>query len=112
MTMIEKFVDAMKKGDNIALADLFGDYGVLHDSSLIKIGMDVMHLEGKMAVEMMFHNKFGFNRGPFNITGINYHGENMVCYFIEYGGRVIPVTATILAFDKDGKIARMNIYPL
>lgn len=36
----------------------------------------------------------------------------MVCYFIEYGGRVIPVTAMVLEHDKEGKIARMNIYPL
>lgn len=110
--MMEKYMDAMLKGDNVALADLFGDYGVMHDSSLIKLGADVMHLEGKMAIEMMFHNKFGFNGGPFKITGINYRSDNMVCYFIEYGGRVIPVTAMVLEHDKEGKIARMNIYPL
>lgn len=112
MTILEQYIDRMQAGDCVGLADLFSKYGVLHDSSLIKAGMDTMHLEGKMAVEMMFHHKFGFNGGPFQITSIQYKGCNMVWYFIEYGGKVIQVTAQIAEFDDEGKIKRMNIYPL
>ena len=67
MTILEQYIDCMQKGDETALADLFNEYGVLHDSSVYKAGMDTIHLEGKMAVEMMFHHKFGFNGGPFPI---------------------------------------------
>ena len=48
-TVLEKYIACMQSGDNVALADLFDKHGVLHDSSLIKIGRDTMHLEGKMA---------------------------------------------------------------
>ena len=71
-TVLEKYIACMQSGDNVALADLFDKHGVLHDSSLIKIGRDTMHLEGKMAIEMMFHNKFGFNRGAFPISAVKY----------------------------------------
>lgn len=59
MTLLEQYMDCMQKGDCVALADLFTDHGVIHDSSTIKAGMDTLHLEGKMAIEMMFHHKFG-----------------------------------------------------
>lgn len=38
---------------------------MLHASSVAKAGIDTIHLEGRMAVEMMFHHKFGFNDGAF-----------------------------------------------
>ena len=72
MTILEQYIDCMQKGDETALADLFNEYGVLHDSSVYKAGMDTIHLEGKMAVEMMFHHKFGFNGGPFPIHSVKY----------------------------------------
>lgn len=112
MTILEQYIDCMKKGDNVALADLFDDYGVLHDSSLIKVGKDSMHLEGKMAIEMMFHHKFGFNGGAFPIHGVRYKNENTVWYFITYHGQVVPVTAFLSEVTPDGKIKRLNIYPL
>lgn len=112
MTILEQFVDCMQRGDSVALADLFDDYGVLHDSSVIKAGMDTMHLEGKMAVEMMFHHKFGFNGGPFPIQGIRYMGERVVWYFITYHDHVIPVSAFLTEVTEEGKIKRLNIYPL
>ncbi len=112
MGILEKYMECMKKGDNIALADLFNAYGVLHDSSLLKIGKDTLHLEGKMAIEMMFHHKFGFNGGPFEITGINYSSKDTVSYFINYGQSVVAVSAFLTEVDEEGKIKRLNIYPL
>jgi len=73
--------------------------------------MDTLHLEGKMAIEMMFHHKFGFNGGPFPISGIRYFDERIVWYFITYNGKVVPVMATLSEME-DGKIKRLNIYPL
>ena len=78
MTILESYIDCMQRGDEAALADLFNEYGVLHDSSLIKAGMDTLHLEGRMAVEMMFHHKFGFNGGPFPIHSVKYVDDNTV----------------------------------
>lgn len=112
MTILEQYIDCMQRGDNVALADLFNDYGVLHDSSLIKIGKDTMHLEGKMAVEMMFHHKFGFNGGPFKMYSIKYVGDSQVWYFIQYGDTVLPVCAFLVETDENQKIKRLNIYPL
>lgn len=112
MTILEQYIECMKKGDEVALTDLFNEYGVLHDSSVIKAGMDTIHLEGKMAVEMMFHHKFGFNGGPFPIHSVKYVGDNTVWYFITYNDHVIPVTAFLSETDENGKIKRLNIYPL
>lgn len=112
MTILEKYIDSMQKGDTVALADLFNMYGVLHDSSVTKAGMDTIHLEGKMAVEMMFHHKFGFNGGPFPIHSVKYMGENTVWYFITYNNHVVPVTAFLTETDEEGRIKRLNIYPL
>ena len=84
MTILESYIDCMQRGDEAALADLFNEYGVLHDSSLIKAGMDTLHLEGRMAVEMMFHHKFGFNGGPFPIHSVKYLDGNTVWYFITF----------------------------
>ena len=39
MTILEQYIDCMQKGDEAALADLFNEYGVLHDSSVIKAVM-------------------------------------------------------------------------
>ena len=89
MDILEQYIEYMKEGNNEALADLFNKYGVLHDSSLIKINKDTLHLEGKMAIEMMFHHKFGFNGGPFKITGVSHTSKDTVSYFISYGQEVI-----------------------
>ena len=112
MKLLEQYIACMQSGDNVGLADLFAERGVLHDSSLLKIGKDTLHLEGRMVIEMMFHHKFGFNRGPFPIHSVRYHDESIVKYFIEYGGILVSVTAMISEFSPDGKIQRLNIYPL
>ena len=95
-----------------ALADLFQDNGVLHDSSVVKAGMDTLHLEGKMAIEMMFHHKFGFNGGPFKIKGVRYVEDRIVWYFITYNNNLIPASAFLEDIDENGKIKRLDIYPL
>lgn len=112
MTILEQFVDCMKRGDNVGLADLFDDYGVLHDSSPLKIGKDTIHLEGKMAIEMMFHHKFGFNGGAFPISSPKYQTERNVWYMITYGDQVVPVSVDLSTVSSEGKIKRINIYPL
>ena len=112
MTLIEQYIDCMTRGDKIGLADLFNDNGTLHDSSLIKIGKDTLHLEGKMAVEMTFHSKFGFNGGPFPITSVKYLNDVSAYYFINYPQGLVPVYAFISEVDDNNKIKRINIYPL
>lgn len=112
MTILEQFVDCMKKGDAPALADLFNENGVLHDSSVNRAGMDTIHLEGKMAVEMMYHHKFGFNGGPFPINSVKFISDTVAWYFITYHDHLVPVNAFLTEVDDQGKILRLNIYPL
>ena len=76
MTLLEQYIACMRAGDPVALADLFHKDGILHDSSWTRVGEDTMHLSGKMAIEMMFHHKFGFNGGPYPISGVRYMEEN------------------------------------
>lgn len=112
MTILKQFIECMKKGDPEALAALFSKDGVLHDSSVIRMKRDTIHLEGRMAVEMMYRHRFGFNGGPFPISGVKFTGDNMVNYFITCYGHVIPAAAILTGVDGDGKIMRLNIYPV
>ncbi len=110
--LLERFVHCMKIGNEVELVDLFDKYGVLHDSSQLKIGKDTVHLEGKMAIEMMYHHRFGFNHGAFPITSVEYKSEDMVWYFIQYGEAIVPVCAILAEVTEAGLIRRMNVYPL
>ena len=112
MVTILDFINALKEGKADKMADLFSDNGVLHDSSLLRLGQDSMHLEGKFAVEMMFHHKFGFNGGGYTVRAEKCIDEDRAWYFILYKGIVVNVTAQIEDRDEDGKIKRLNIYPL
>lgn len=112
MTLLEQYIACMRAGDPMALADLFHKDGILHDSSWTRVGEDTMHLSGKMAIEMMFHHKFGFNGGPYPISGVRYMEENVAWYFIVYKGQVVPVVAYLSSVDEDGKIDRLNIFPM
>lgn len=112
MTLLEQYIACMRAGDPVALADLFHKDGILLDSSWTRVGEDTMHLSGKMAIEMMFHHKFGFNGGPYPISGVRYMEENVAWYFIVYKGQVVPVVAYLSSVDEDGKIDRLNIFPM
>lgn len=112
MTLLEQYIACMRAGDPVALADLFHKDGILHDSSWTRVGEDTMHLSGKMAIEMMFHHKFGFNGGPYPISGVRYMEENVAWYFIVYKGQVVPVVAYLSSVDEEGKIDRLNIFPM
>ncbi len=109
MSTLEQYIDCMQRADNVGLASLFCEDGVLHDTSVHKANMDTLHLEGRMAIEMMFHHKFGFNRGPYRLKNVEYHGDQSVDYFIEYGRTIVPVTATLVQAGEEGKIKRLNI---
>ncbi len=112
MTLLEQFIDRFRAGDAKGLADLFTDDGVLHDNSWNNVGQDTLHLVGKMAVEMMFHSKFGFNRGPFPIHAVHYTEPNIAWYYIQISGQVVPVIAYLNSQTEDGKIDRINILHL
>ena len=112
MTLLEQYFDCMRRGDPVALADLFHKDGVLHDASWTRVGEDTLHLSGKMAIEMMFHPKFGVNRGPYPISGVKFMEENVAWYFIIYRGKVVPAVAYLSSVDEVGKIDRLNILPM
>ena len=112
MTLLEQYFDCMRRGDPVALADLFHKDGVLHDASWTRVGEDTIHLSGKMAIEMMFHHKFGVNRGQYPISGVKFMEENVAWYFIIYRGKVVPAVAYLSSVDEAGKIDRLNILPM
>ena len=112
MTLLEQYFDCMRRGDPVALADLFHKDGVLHDASWTRVGEDTIHLSGKMAIEMMFHHKCGVNRGPYPISGVKFMEENVAWYFIIYRGKVVPAVAYLSSVDEAGKIDRLNILPM
>lgn len=112
MTLLEQYFDCMRRGDPVALADLFHKDGVLHDASWTRVGEDTIHLSGKMAIGMMFHHKFGVNRGPYPISGVKFMEENVAWYFIIYRGKVVPAVAYLSSVDEAGKIDRLNILPM
>ena len=112
MTLLEQYFDCMRRGDPVALADLFHKDGVLHDASWTRVGEDTIHLSGKMAIEMMFHHKFGVNRGPYPISGVKFMEENVAWYFIIYRGKVVPAVAYLSSVDEAGKIDRLNNLPM
>ena len=101
-----------EKGNNVALSELFEEKGVLHDSSVNKVGQDTIHLEGKMAVDMMFHHRFGFNGGPFQILDVQYQGTKYRLLLYYVSTKIHSVTAIISSVGENGKIKRMNIFPL
>ena len=43
---------------------------------------------------------------------MKYVDSNTVWYFITYNEHVVPVTAFLSQADEDGRILRLNIYPL
>ena len=86
MTLLEQYFDCMRRGDPVALADLFHKDGVLHDASWTRVGEDTIHLSGKMAIELMFHHTFRLNRGPSPISGAKFLEATMAWCFIIYRG--------------------------
>ena len=58
---------------------------------------------------MMYHHKFGMNRGPFTVSGVKFTDDNVAWYFIVYNGVTVPVVAYLSSVTEDGKIDRLNI---
>ena len=64
MKILERLSIVCKEATMLPLADMFNEKGIFHDSSVTRVGMDTIHLEGKMAIEMMFPPQIQFNGGP------------------------------------------------
>lgn len=112
MVSIQDFIERLRLGKADEMANLFDLYGVLHDSSPIRVGQDTMHLEGRLAVEMMFHHRFGFMGGGYDIRAVEIKDDSRAWYFILYKGIAVPVTAQIEEWNEEGLIKRINVYPL
>ena len=76
------------------------------------MGEDTLHLSEKMAVEMMFHHKFGYSGNPFPVSGVKFMEENVAWYFIVCHGRIVPVVAYLSSVTGNGKIDRLNTLPI
>lgn len=111
MQLIDKFLDALKTGNAQKVADLFTDDGILHDSSQLRLGKPSLNLRGRMAIEISYHNRFGFNGGAFPLHSPVRKNDSMYYIFITYQPDTVACCIH-LAEERDNKIARLNIYPL
>lgn len=108
MISIKEFIDTMKEGNAQKLASLFDDTAMFYDNSEEKVGKKNITVHGKMSIEMIFHNKFGMNGGPFPISGETVYDENCADFIISNAGKAIYVHAFINERTND-KIKRLNI---
>lgn len=111
MKLIDQLIEALQSGDAKRVAELFAEDGVLHDSSALRLGRSSRHLHGRMAIEISYHNRFGFNGGAFPMTGLSRRSDEMYYAFITYKTGTVACCLH-LAEVKEGKICRLNLYPL
>ena len=107
--MIQNYIDAMLKQDNIALAECFYSNARLFDYCPGENNMQNFHVCGKTAIEMFFLNKFFFN--IIKISDPVITDEKTADYFVSYGGQYRHVQARIEAVVDD-KIAVLVVRPL
>lgn len=111
MKLIDQLIQALQSGDAKQVSALFCEEGILHDASQLRLGQPALHLEGRMGIEMSYHNRFGFNGGPYQMTGLVRSSDE--CYFalITYPAGTVEVCLHLVA-TQEGKIKRLNLYSL
>ena len=110
MNMLEKYIRLMQEGNVEEIANLFSEDGILHDSSWLKVKKDILHVEGRKGIEMLLHNKVGFNGGKFNIANVKFYSNEAVSYIIKYGNQIVEAFAYIKEYDENGYMKKLYIY--
>lgn len=111
MRLVEQFLESLKERDSQKIADLFTNDAVFHDSSYLKVGKNSLHVIGKMGIEMIFHNRLNMNPTEYIVSSIKVNDDNGAFAFITHNNQICAVNVLINKV-KDGKIERINIYPL
>lgn len=107
--MIEKYIEAMQKGDYQALAACFAPKCRYFDYCPIGASHDNYHVYGRPAIEMFFRNKFTFH--VLSITDPVIEGPSSANFLVAYGGTYLYARATIELADENGLIQELTVRP-
>ena len=96
MRAIEKYIEALQKCDNKALAEIFAPDGTLRDYC-------------PKAIDMFFKNKFTFRQ--YLISDAEIVNDNQAEFVACIGGYYVMAIATVRRVDENGLIARLTVRP-
>ncbi len=109
MRAIEKYIDALQKCDNHALAEIFAPDGTLRDYCPNSAGRQEHHVYGREAIDMFFKNKFSFRQ--YLISDAEIVNDNQAEFVACIGGYYVMAIATVRRVDENGLIARLTVRP-
>ncbi len=109
MRAIEKYIDALQKCDNRALAEIFAPDGTLRDYCPNSAGRQEHHVYGREAIDMFFKNKFTFRQ--YLISDAEIVNDNQAEFVACIGGYYVMAIATIRRVDENGLISRLTVRP-
>ena len=109
MRAIEKYIDALQKCDNRALAEIFAPDGTLRDYCPNSAGRQEHHVYGREAIDMFFKNKFTFRQ--YLISDAEIVNDNQAEFVACIGGYYVRAIATIRRVDENGLISRLTVRP-
>lgn len=109
MRAIEKYVDALVKGDNKALADIFAPEGTLRDYCPNSTGRQEYHVYGREAIDMFFKNKFTFRQ--YLVSNVEIVNDTQAEFIASIGGYYVMAIATVRRVDENGLIERLTVRP-
>ncbi len=109
MRAIEKYIEALQKCDNRALAEIFAPDGTLRDYCPNSAGRQEHHVYGREAIDMFFKNKFTFRQ--YLISDAEIVNENQAEFVACIGGYYVMAIATVRRVDENGLITRLTVRP-
>lgn len=109
MRAIEKYIEALQKCDNSALAEIFAPDGTLRDYCPNSAGRQEHHVYGREAIDMFFKNKFTFRQ--YLISDAEIVNENQAEFVACIGGYYVMAIATVRRVDENGLITRLTVRP-
>ena len=108
MRAIEKYIAALEKCDNKALAEIFAPDGTFRDYCP-SAGRQEYHVYGREAIDMFFKNKFSFRQ--YLISDAEIVNDEQAEFVASIGGYYVMAIATVRRVDENGLITRLTVRP-
>ncbi len=109
MRAIEKYIAALEKCDNKALAEIFAPDGTFRDYCPNSAGRQEYHVYGREAIDMFFKNKFSFRQ--YLISDAEIVNDEQAEFVASIGGYYVMAIATVRRVDENGLITRLTVRP-
>lgn len=109
MRAIEKYIEALQRCDNKALAEVFAPDGTLRDYCPNSTGRQEYHVYGREAIDMFFKNKFSFRQ--YQISEAEIVNDEQAEFIASIGGYYVMAIATVRRVDENGLITRLTVRP-